>query len=69
MSGALNRYESTLFDVTRPSERKNLVLLSLLNVTYQLRNGKISFGKQLLNTPFINMQDNRIQPMTIVKLG
>jgi hypothetical protein len=64
-TGALNRYESTLFDVTRPGERKNFVLLSLLNITYQLRNGKISFGKQLLNTPFINVQDNRMQPTAV----
>ncbi|MBO9205262.1 MULTISPECIES: hypothetical protein [Niastella] len=64
-TGAFNRYESTLFDVTRPGERKNLVLLSLLNITYQRKNAKISFGKQLLNTPFINMQDNRMQPTVV----
>lgn len=43
----------------------HLILLSLLNIIYQLKNGKIVFGKQLLNTPFINMQDNRMQPTAI----
>lgn len=65
VTGAFNRYESTLFDVTNPAERKNLVMLSLLNITCQLKSGKIVFGKQLLNTPFINMQDNRMQPTAV----
>lgn len=65
VTGTFNRYESTLFDVTQPLHRKHLVMLSLLNITYQLSNGKISFGKQLLNTPFINMQDNRMQPTAV----
>lgn len=65
VTGSFNRYESTLFDVTHPDKQTNLILLSLLNITYQLKNGKIVFGKQLLNTPFINMQDNRIQPTAV----
>jgi hypothetical protein len=65
VTGAANRYESTLYDITAPGKR-NLLMLSLLNVGYQFKSWKISLGRQLLNTPFVNMQDNRMQP-TIVE--
>lgn len=65
IAGSMNRYESTLYDITAPGKR-NLLMLSLLNISYQFKSGSIIFGRQLLNTPFVNMQDNRMQP-TIVE--
>jgi len=64
-TGVMNRYESTLFDVTQPSERRNLAMLSVLNLAYEFKKGRITLGRQLLNTPFINTQDNRMQPTAV----
>lgn len=64
-TGAFNRYESTLFDVTQPSQKRGLAMMSLLNLTYQFKQSKIVLGRQWLNTPFINMQDNRMQPTVV----
>lgn len=64
-TGALNRYEATLFDVTQPLEKRNLAMISLLNLTWQWKGSRIILGRQWLNTPFINMQDNRMQPTAV----
>ena len=57
-----NRYEIGLFDVADPSNKKNLNKLEYLYLKYNLNNGYISLGKQLLNTPFINPEDGRMRP-------
>jgi hypothetical protein len=57
-----NRYEIGLFDVTNPSNTKDLNKLEYLYLKYNLNNGYITLGKQLLNTPFINPEDGRMRP-------
>lgn len=61
-SGQANRYEIGLFDVQNPSNRKNLDRLEELYVKYQKSKSSIIFGRQLVNTPFINLQDGRMRP-------
>jgi outer membrane porin, OprD family len=57
-----NRYEIGLFDVTNPSNKKDLNKLEYLYLKYNLNKGYITLGKQLLNTPFINAEDGRMRP-------
>ncbi len=57
-----NRYEAGLFDVQDPSNKKYLDKLEYLYLKYNLNNGYITLGKQLLNTPFINPEDGRMRP-------
>ncbi|SFW86802.1 OprD family outer membrane porin [Chitinophaga sancti] len=64
-TNVLSRYESTLFDISNMDARNKVMLLSVLNVSYQYKSGKITFGRQLLNTPFVNTQDNRMQPTSV----
>ncbi len=61
-SGQANRYEIGLFDIQNPSNRKNLDRLEELYVKYQRSKSSLIFGRQLLNTPFINLQDGRMRP-------
>jgi hypothetical protein len=61
-----NRYEIALFDIDNPNNRKDLDRLEELFLKYSYKNTKIIFGRQLINTPFINLQDGRMRP-TIVE--
>lgn len=58
----LNRYEVGLFDITDPSNKNNIDRLEELYLKYAWKNSHITFGKQLVNTPFINLQDGRMRP-------
>ena len=62
LSGATNRYEIGLFDITDPSKKTNLNRIEELYLQYQKNKTTITLGKQLLNTPFINLQDGRMRP-------
>ena len=55
----LNRYETGLFDVTDLS-RKSILRMDELYLTYKTNKGSIKAGRQIINTPFINTQDGRM---------
>jgi hypothetical protein len=62
MTGARNRYEIGLFDVQDPENFHNLHRLEELSLSWKRKNFSVAFGKQMLNTPFINPQDGRMRP-------
>lgn len=57
-----NRYEIGLFDVADPGNKANLYRIESLYLKYQWKKLKLVFGRQVLNTPFINPQDGRMGP-------
>jgi hypothetical protein len=57
-----NRYEIGLFDVQNPGNHKDMDRLEELYLKYTFRKSHIIVGRQLLNTPFINLQDGRMRP-------
>jgi hypothetical protein len=61
-TNAINRYEIGLFDIEDPSNKSDIDRLEELYIKYHFRKSTITFGKQLLNTPFINLQDGRMRP-------
>lgn len=61
----LSRYESSLFDVADPANKNDLDRLEELYLKYSFKNSHLIFGKQLINTPFINMQDGRMRPTEV----
>ena len=61
-TGQYNRYETALFDVTDPANKKDLDRLEEFYLKYNYKNSSIVFGRQLINTPFINLQDGRMRP-------
>ena len=65
LSSTFNRYELGLFDITNPSKKSNLDRLEELYIQYQKKQLTLTLGKQLLNTPFINLQDGRMRPTEV----
>ncbi|MFC0774605.1 OprD family outer membrane porin [Terrimonas alba] len=61
----LNRYEIGLFDIEDPKNKTDIDRLEELYLKYSRKNSQIVFGKQLLNTPFINLQDGRMRPTEV----
>ncbi|HSN62298.1 MAG TPA: OprD family outer membrane porin, partial [Ferruginibacter sp.] len=61
-TGQFNRYEIALFDVNDPNNKKDIDRLEELYLKYQYKNLSVTAGRQLLNTPFINLQDGRMRP-------
>jgi hypothetical protein len=61
LTGALSRYEIGLFDVENPNNHEDLDRLEELYLKYNLNKGHLIFGKQLINTPLINLQDGRMR--------
>ena len=61
-TGAMNRYEIGLFDIQDPQNKKNIDRLEELYIKYIFRKNQLIAGKQLINTPFINLQDGRMRP-------
>jgi len=62
VTGQSNRYEIALFDVEDPNNKNDIDRLEELYLKYNFRNSKIIIGKQLVNTPFMNLQDSRMRP-------
>ena len=62
VTGQFNRYEIALFDVEDPANKKDLDRLEELYLKYNFRKSSVTFGRQLINTPFINLQDGRMRP-------
>ncbi len=61
-TGQFDRYEIALFDVEDPYNKKDNDRLEELLLKYNYKKSFIAFGKQLINTPFINLQDGRMRP-------
>lgn len=64
ITGQANRYEIGLFDATDPRKDNQLAYLQLFQLNYRSRDDHtvVTFGRQELNTPFINAQDGRMHP-------
>lgn len=62
LTAAQNRYELALFDLENPANRDDIDRLEEFFLRYRTRNGSLTFGKQVLTTPFINPQDGRMRP-------
>jgi hypothetical protein len=62
VTNQLNRYELGLFDIEDPNNKKDIDRLEELYLKYQYGQSFIRFGRQLINTPFINLQDGRMRP-------
>jgi hypothetical protein len=60
-----NRYEVGLFDITDPGNKVDIDRLEELYLKYSKGNSHIVLGKQLINTPFINLQDGRMRPTEV----
>ena len=65
LSNSFNRYELGLFDITDPANKTDIDRLEELYIQYQKTNLTVTVGKQLLNTPFINLQDGRMRPTEV----
>jgi len=61
-SGQFNRYEIGLFDLEDPTNKRDIDRLEELYLKYNYKKSSFIFGRQLLNTPFINLQDGRMRP-------
>jgi hypothetical protein len=62
VTGQSSRYEIALFDVENPYNKKDIDRLEEFYLSYHYKNFSITAGRQLLNTPFINLQDGRMRP-------
>lgn len=65
ITGQGNRYEIGLFDVNAIDQLEEINRLEEFFVQYNLKKGFVKFGRQLLNTPFINLQDGRMRPTAV----
>jgi hypothetical protein len=61
LTGQFNRYEIGLFDIENPDNHKDMDRLEELYLKYNLKKGHVIFGRQLINTPMINLQDGRMR--------
>lgn len=57
-----NRYEIALFDVEDAYNKKDIDRLEEFYIKYSLKKSTLVYGRQLINTPFINLQDGRMRP-------
>jgi hypothetical protein len=64
-TGSYNRYESSLFDVADTTSKRYIYRLEEFHLTYNFCSSNIIFGRQLINTPFINLQDGRMWPTAV----
>lgn len=64
-TGQSNRYEIGLFDIIDGSNKKDIDRLEEFYVKYNYEKSLLKFGRQLLNTPFINLQDGRMRPTAV----
>ncbi len=62
ITGQKDRYEVTLFDVENPTNRNDLDRLEELYIRYNTKQSKVTYGRQVVNSPLINPQDSRMRP-------
>jgi hypothetical protein len=60
-----SRYEIGLFDQANLSNQTFLSRIEKLNLQYAKNNFKLTVGRQVINTPFINPQDGRMRPSAV----
>jgi hypothetical protein len=60
-----SRYETSLFDLEDLTNKNDLDRLEELYLKYNFKKYHITAGKQLINTPFINLQDGRMRPTEV----
>ncbi len=65
ITGQFNRYETALFDVENPNNKKDLDRMEELYLKYNYKNSSIILGRQFINTPFINLQDGRMRSTVV----
>ncbi len=62
VTGAKNRYEIGQFDVENPDNRNDLDRLEDFYLSYEHKGLKLTLGKQVMQSPFVNPQDGRMRP-------
>jgi len=62
VSGSVSRYEIGLFDVDDKPLGKEWARLEELYLKYRRGELDLTFGRQFVNMPFINLQDGRMRP-------
>ncbi|MFN4299103.1 MAG: OprD family outer membrane porin [Thermaurantimonas sp.] len=66
LSNKGSRYELELFDITDPRNRHEMDRLEEFYIKYNFgKKSSLKVGRQLINTPFINLQDGRMRPTAI----
>lgn len=60
-----SRYEIGLFDQADISNQSFLTRIEKLNLQYAKNNFKLTVGRQVINTAFINPQDGRMRPSAV----
>jgi hypothetical protein len=60
-----SRYETSLFDLEDLTNKNDLDRLEELYLKYNFKKSHLTAGKQLINTPFINLQDGRMRPTEV----
>jgi hypothetical protein len=58
----MNRYEIGLFDIEDAHNKRDIDRLEELFLKYNFKKNHITVGRQMINTPFINLQDGRMRP-------
>ena len=61
-TGKRSRYESQLYDVTDKTNKKDLDRLEEVYLTYEYENFELKLGRQKLESPLLNENDNRMRP-------
>lgn len=64
-TNTVSRYETALFDLKNLANKHDLDRLEELYLKYNWGKSHITVGKQLINTPFINLQDGRMRPTEV----
>ena len=60
-TGRYNRYETALFDIEDPTNKKDIDRLEEFYLRYNYHHAHLTLGRQLVNTPLINLQDGRMR--------
>ena len=60
-----NRYEIGLFDIENSNKKTDINRLEEFFFKYTIGSTSILAGKQMINTPFINLQDGRMRPTEV----
>jgi hypothetical protein len=64
-TNTVSRYETSLFDLENLANKHDLDRLEELYLKYNFGKSHVIAGKQLINTPFINLQDGRMRPTEV----
>lgn len=62
ISGRYPAFELQLLDTQNPSNKHDLDRLEELFLAYHFGNSAVTFGRQVIETPFVNLTDGRMKP-------